>query len=179
MPTGIPLPIILGGPSGSGKSTLGRHLDALGWLHCEADLRDHDGIDALDLRNVWETFLNDKDPKPLASELERKRVGGPYVRVILTLPSMPLAAEHLVRANGVLLIRFLSGPGWACFRNFTQRELAQGKRVGEGHWCVHNNRILDALNSPAYARHRLEAIRADGERIESDVLMRTLFDQSR
>lgn len=179
MSTKAPLPILLGGPSGIGKSSLGHNLNTRGWLHCEADRPGSDGVDDLNLRVVWDTFYNHRNPEPLARELERQRARANCVRVVLTLPSIPLTPEHLARSNGVMLIRFLTGPGWACLRNFTLRKSVDGKMLGEAHWCQHNWKILDALNSPTYALHRLEAIDADGKGVASDVLAQNLFDQSR
>jgi hypothetical protein len=178
-PDNPPMPVLLSGPSGSGKSRLGAYLSSQRWLHLEADERDRDGLDAFGLRAAWNTFWNATDPAPLAEELERRRLTENRIRVILTLPSTPLTPLHLQRATGTLLIRFLAGPGWACFRGFTERERMKGEALGEGHWCRYNARILDALNLPAYAAHRLEAFEQTGRRVPLETLAQGLLKQSR
>jgi hypothetical protein len=176
-----PLPILLGGPSGSGKSSLGQFLQGQRWLHLEADLSGKDGIDVLDLRIPWDSFWLKSDTAQLAQELEARRVRTQCVRTIITVPSLVPTEEQLRKSNGVILVRFLSGPDWACMRSFLEREAKNvtNRSPYEAHWRQHNGRLVAALGTSNFARYKIEAISNDGQFISRETLATRLLDLSK
>jgi hypothetical protein len=183
MSNGNPRPILLCGPSGSGKTSLGEFLKCRGCLHLDADLQPpNNGYELLGIKPLFESFINGRNPYPLAQELEWRRQAWMAARVIVTLPSFAFPVQAIEPAEGIMLFRFLDGPGWACKRSFLNREMnrdsSQNPAWVEAHWDRHNREIVDALSTPAYAAYKIEALNSDGAYLPKELVAQRLLELS-
>lgn len=160
------IPLIIGGPSGAGKSEFGKHLQACGWLHLEADQFPKDGINELGLRNEWNAFWNDSKPQNLADALKSRAKG--RKGVVLSLPSVAIPSIELIaQCEQGLKIRFLWGDPRYCLSSYLDRERKSGRGLTPSLWDANNRRVYEQLSSSGYHRYLVDAFDTNGARLSN------------
>lgn len=141
-----------------------------GFLHLEHDIfpTPGDGITALGLRDVWDSYFKDGSIGQLIDELLSRANARGSRGVVLTFSGVVvLSAEHLSLAqqSGITSL-ILYGPEEYCLRAFLEREERTGRRLTAEHWRRNNVDVYPQIGRLEFAPYRLPVFDADGVRLD-------------